>query len=98
MLLLLLLLWAFVAAIRAGLRHSRPRTKPQPRQTVSASPVAAVMALQAQCEDIETALDWIEDLISTEENPSKVLQWMDKRQRLKGQLATVEAKIAKLTG
>ena len=56
------------------------------------------MALQDQRESIEDALTWVEDLLSEETYPAKVLQWMDRRQRLKGQLATVEAKIAKLTG
>ena len=93
-----LTLWAVCKALKALFRPRTKRTKAAPRQTRTVSPVAAVMALQEQREDIETALNWIDDLISTEENPARVLQWMEKRQRLKGQLATVETKIAKLTG
>ena len=88
---------ALLFALRGLVRGSRKATKTQTKPTTAPTPVSAVEALQAQRESIEEALDWIDDLISTEEKPEKVLQWMTKRGQLKGQLATVEQKIEKLT-
>lgn len=98
---LFLVLWGLYKAARAAQRHGRRRAKAAP----TASPgdalrrnLATLHALQGQRDQIEQALSWCDDLISTEDNPEKVIRWMTKKAQLRGQLATVEAKISKLTG
>jgi len=89
-------IWAICAGCKGLARLPKKQTKSRP--TADPLPtLTAVRALQAQRESIEESLNWIDDLISTEEKPEKVLQWMTKRAQLKGQLATVEQKISKLT-
>ncbi len=99
--LLFLVLWGLYKAARAAQRHGRHRAKPTPTTAPADAlrrNLATLRALQDQREEIEQALSWCDDLVSTEDNPEKVLRWMAKRAQLRGQLATVEAKISKLTG
>lgn len=89
---------------RLSVRLSRPRRraarmKPKPSTAeVMRCNLATLTALHGQRDQIEQALNWCDDLISTEDNPEKVIRWMTKKAQLRGQLATVEAKISKLTG
>ncbi len=57
---------------------------------------SAVYALKEQREQIEKAIAYCEDLLAVEEDPEKVLRWMSKLGQLKGNLATVEAKLSRL--
>lgn len=100
-----LLFFVFLYLICKALkRATRPRKQISGRSptTTTANPVtrnlATLHALQEQRDEIEQAIAWCDDLISTEDNPEKVLRWMTKRSQLKGQLATVQTKISKLTG
>ena len=95
LLLLIFSLWAMGKGIKALFRAAPKRTKTKPAPAVTKA-FQTLTALQEQRECIKESLAWIDDLISTEENPEKVLQWMTKRAQLKGQLATVQAKIDKL--
>lgn len=98
LLLLIFSLWAMGKGIKALFRATPKRTKAKPTKPAPAVTKAfqTLTALQEQRECINESLAWIDDLISTEEKPEKVLQWMTKRAQLKGQLATVQAKIDKL--
>ena len=96
LILIVFTLWAISAGCKGLARMPKRQTKTKPTETAIPA-LSALRALQAQRESIEESLNWIDDLISTEEKPEKVLQWMTKRAQLKGQLATVETKIAKLT-
>lgn len=95
-----LALWGFCKALKALFRPRRRPAKatpnPSPTDALQRN-LAALDQLQRQRDEIEQALAWCDDLISTEDNPEKVLRWMTKRGQLRGQLATVETKISKLT-
>lgn len=96
-----LAMWAFCKALKAICKPSRRPTKTAPKTNPADTlyrNLAALSALQEQRDEIEQAIAWCDDLISTEDNPEKVLRWMTKRSQLKGQLATVQTKISKLTG
>ena len=95
LILLIFSLWAMGKGIKALFRATPKRTKANPAPAVTKA-FQTLTALQEQRECINESLAWIDDLISTEEKPEKVLQWMTKRAQLKGQLATVQAKIDKL--
>ena len=95
LLILIFSLWAMGKGVKALFRATPKRTKAnttKPTQTA----FHTLTALQEQRECIKESLAWIDDLISTEEKPENVLKWMTKRAQLKGQLATVQAKIDKL--
>ena len=95
LLLLIFSLWAMGKGIKALFRAAPKQTKAnhtKPAQTA----FHTLTALQEQRDSLKESLAWIDDLISTEEKPENVLKWMTKRAQLKGQLATVQAKIDKL--
>ena len=95
LLLLIFSLWGIGKGIKALFRATPKRTKAnttKPAQTA----FHTLTALQEQRDSLKESLAWIDDLISTEEKPENVLKWMTKRAQLKGQLATVQAKIDKL--
>lgn len=98
LLLLIFALWGIGKGVKTLFRAAPKKTKTNRTNPAPAVTKAfqTLTALQEQRECINESLAWIDDLISTEEKPEKVLQWMTKRAQLKGQLATVQAKIDKL--
>lgn len=98
LLILIFSLWGIGKGVKTLFRSAPRRTKAnhtKPAPTVTTA-FHTLTTLQEQRECIKESLAWTDDLIRMEEKPENVLKWMTKRAQLKGQLATVQAKIDKL--
>lgn len=79
--------------------ESAPKPEPKPTPTrAPAAPCTAILdALNAQRDELHQQLDIISGALDNAPPERERMKWLKERMRVYGQLATVEAKISRLT-